>query len=178
MESPSSFFSPALLLPGSPVGSSSVKPWGETEKRKWNAPSSRASSVPGNDIQRTLSPPWFPLFGGSGVSGATANTRIFLFLKKALQWIIHTIISAKLCWSILSLLRVSVNIPRPFSPPPYLPPESTERVKKTKPFFPFFFFFSVYLIFPFSLPTAHSLSAFFPVVHRQNPPGVCLSLVY
>lgn len=56
VESPSSFFSPALL-PGSPVGSSSVKPWGEIEKRTWNVPSRRASSVPGNDIQRTLSPP-------------------------------------------------------------------------------------------------------------------------
>ena len=116
VESPSSFFSPALL-PGSPVGSSSVKPWGETEKRTWNAPSRRASSVPGNDIQRTLSPPWFPLVGGPGVSGAIANTRIFLFLKEALQWIIHTIISAKLCWSLSCRCSVSQSTFPGHSPP-------------------------------------------------------------
>ena len=45
--------------------------------------------------------------------------------------------------SILSLLRVSVNIPRPF-PPPYLPPESHREGEKNKAFFSIF---SVYLIF-------------------------------
>ena len=49
--------------------------------------------------------------------------------------------------SILSLLRVSVNIPRPFSPHIYHLKEQRVKKKKNKAFFSFFF--SVYLIFFF-----------------------------
>ena len=72
--------------------------------------------------------------------------------------------------SILSLLRVSVNIPRPFSPHIYHL-KATERVKKTKPFFHFFCLFDFF-------PTAHSLSAFFSVLHRQiHQASACHSFI-
>lgn len=160
------------------MGSSSVKPWGETEKRKWNAPSRCASSVPGNDIQRTLSPPWFPLFGGgSGVSGAIANTRIFLFLKKALQVGLFIQSFLRSCsFPVLVLYPVvapclSQHSPA-ISPPPHIYHlKATERVKKTKPFFHFFCLFDFF-------PTAHSLSAFFSVLHRQiHQASACHSFI-
>lgn len=65
--------------------------------------------------------------------------------------------------SILSLLRVSVNIPRPFSPHIYHLKEQRVKKKKKQSLF-FFFFFCLFDFFLFSFfPIRHSLSAFSPL---------------
>ena len=100
----------------------------------------------------------------------------FSFFKKGLAgWIIHTIVSAKLFLSCAGALSCRCSVSQSTFPghfPPHIYHlKATERVKKTKPFFHFFCLFDFF-------PTAHSLSAFFSVLHRQiHQASACHSFI-